>query len=966
MHADVPLYNSRIIRSYVEYLSKHYPSIDVIEIFDSAGMTKYNVNDPGHWFSQKQVDRFYQTIVSKTNNPKLAREVGRYLSSTEGLGPVKHSTLGFINPMSMYMLMGKIYPWLSRGAVITTKKISPQKVEIVSTPKPGVEEKIYQCENRLGSFESGAKLFTDRLAKVEHPVCFHKGGDECRYIVSWEKTPAYTWKTIRNYFILLGIPASVLLYFLLSFGTWSFFTITLVFISLILSLYTDHLGKQELVNTIESQGNSAQALLTEINIRHNNALLVQEIGQATSTIQDTDDLIKTVLGVLERRSDFDRGLIMLSNPQKTRLVYAQSFGYSKEQKELFLDTIFHLDKPKSRGVFVVAYKEQKPFLIDDINKIEDTLSKKSLELAQKMGVKSLICVPIVYENESMGVLAVDNINSKKPLTQSDISLLMGVASQTAVGIINARSFQKLQESEKKYRDLVENANSIILRRGIDGKITFFNEFAQSFFGFSENEIIGKNIVGTILPDSESTSQELENLAIALKQNPDKLIVTENQHFIQNGELVWLAWTYKPIFGYDGIMREILCIGNDITELKQAEKEKKDLEIRLQRAQKMEAVGTLAGGVAHDLNNILSGIVSYPELIMMGLPENSPLRKPVQTMQKSGEKAAAIVQDLLTLARRGVVSRKPVNLNDIVSEYLKSPEFNHLKTYYPDVHVKARLGKNLLSILGSPVHLSKTIMNLVSNAVEAMPSGGNVNITTQNRYIDRSFRGFDEVAEGDYVTLIISDTGIGIPAEDIERIFEPFYTKKVMGRSGTGLGMAVVWGTVKDHEAFIDVQSTVGKGTKFTIYFPVTRERITTEKEQIPVKDLKGNGESILVVDDAEDQREIASNILETLGYSVKTVASGEEAVEFVQQTPVDLLILDMIMDPGIDGYETYKRILGINPKQKAIIASGFSETKRVKAAQKLGAGAYVKKPYLLGKIGQAVKSELKSNYTVAL
>jgi len=582
-----------------------------------------------------------------------------------------------------------------------------------------------------------------------------------------------------------------------------------------------------------------------------------------------------------------------------------------------------------------------------------------------MGAQSLICVPIVYENESMGVLAVDNINSKKPLTQSDISLLLGVASQTAVGIINARSFQKLQDSEKKYRDLVENANSIIMRRDINGRITFFNEFAQQLFGYTENEIIGKNIVGTILPDTEHAKREIDNLTVSLLTSPKRHHISEDKNVLQKGDEVWIAWTYKPIFKKEGKLEEILCIGNDITELKQAEKEKIDLEIRLQRAQKMEAVGTLAGGVAHDLNNILSGIVSYPELIMMGLPENSPLRKPVATMQKSGEKAAAIVQDLLTLARRGVVTKKPVKLNDIVSEYLKSPEFDYLRTHCPNVQVKSRLGKNLLSILGSPVHLSKTIMNLVSNAAEAMPSGGPVNITTQNRYIDKSFRGFDEVVVGDYVTLIISDTGIGIPPEDIERIFEPLYTKKVMGLSGTGLGMAVVWGTVKDHEGYIDVQSTVGKGTKFTLYFPVTREEFTREEFQIHSEDIKGNGETILVVDDAEDQREIASNLLKTLDYTVESVASGEEAIEIVRHQPVDLLVLDMIMDPGIDGYETYKQIIEFNPDQKAIIASGYSETKRVKAAQRLGAGAYVKKPYLLGRIGKAIKKELNKSYVVS-
>jgi CheY-like chemotaxis protein len=180
----------------------------------------------------------------------------------------------------------------------------------------------------------------------------------------------------------------------------------------------------------------------------------------------------------------------------------------------------------------------------------------------------------------------------------------------------------------------------------------------------------------------------------------------------------------------------------------------------------------------------------------------------------------------------------------------------------------------------------------------------------------------------------------------------------MGRSGTGLGMTVVWGTVKDHEGCIDVKSTKGKGTTFTLYFPVTRKELPKDKSLLSIEDYMAKGESVLVVDDVEEQRDIASRILKRLGYSVTSVSSGEEAVNYLKDNSADLLVLDMIMDPGIDGYETYKRILKFHPKQKAIIVSGFSETKRVKEAQRLGAGAYVKKPFLLRKIGLAVRDEL--------
>jgi CheY-like chemotaxis protein len=240
----------------------------------------------------------------------------------------------------------------------------------------------------------------------------------------------------------------------------------------------------------------------------------------------------------------------------------------------------------------------------------------------------------------------------------------------------------------------------------------------------------------------------------------------------------------------------------------------------------------------------------------------------------------------------------------------------------------------------------------------MPKGGIVTIKTANQYLDRPIQGHDEIKEGDYVLLSVSDTGEGIAAADLKRIFEPFYTKKVMGRSGTGLGLAVVWGTVKDHNGYINVESEEGKGSTFTLYFPVTREDITAEAAAIAMSEYMGKGESILVVDDVKGQRDLAAGMLRKLNYNVSSVSSGEEAIAYLKEHKVDLMVLDMIMDPGMDGLDTYRSVLEIHPKQKAIIVSGFSESDRVRAAQALGAGAYVRKPYVIEKLGLAVKKEL--------
>jgi signal transduction histidine kinase/ActR/RegA family two-component response regulator len=401
--------------------------------------------------------------------------------------------------------------------------------------------------------------------------------------------------------------------------------------------------------------------------------------------------------------------------------------------------------------------------------------------------------------------------------------------------------------------------------------------------------------------------------------------------------------------------------NQIRERIRTDQAKRALEERLARSQKMEALGLLAGGVAHDLNNVLSGIVSYPDLLLMELTDDDPHRKIVEGIQKSGRRAAAIVEDLLVLARRGVPQTRVLHLNeDVIQEYLRSPEFSKLQSYHPAVVIETDLDQGLMNIRGSIVHLRKSLMNLVSNAVEAQPQGGRVVIGTRNQYVDLPISGYDQVNEGDYVVLRVEDKGQGIAEEDLERIFEPFYTKKVMGRSGTGLGMAVIWGTVQDHKGYINVTSCIDEGTVFELYFPVSREKVDAIEEHIHMDTYMGMKEKVLVIDDVEEQRIIASALLSRLNYQVYAVGSGEAAIAFLSKEKVDILVLDMIMDPGIDGLDTYTKIIETHPGQKAVIASGYAESTRVKMTQQLGAGTYIRKPYTLEKIGIAVRAELDS------
>ncbi|MFH1993195.1 MAG: ATP-binding protein [Pseudomonadota bacterium] len=529
---------------------------------------------------------------------------------------------------------------------------------------------------------------------------------------------------------------------------------------------------------------------------------------------------------------------------------------------------------------------------------------------------------------------------------------------------------KVNERTKELKDLqlILEAKGRELEIMLDSSpgMIFYKDKAQRYIrvnkkfveivGIPMNEVVGKTHA-ELFPDNQG--QVLDDDSEVIQKGASVLNRSGILETIEGRKS--LRVDKIPYKDKDGEVIGVIGFALDLTDLEKAEKERKNLQERITRAEKMEAIGLLAGGFAHDSNNILGGVTGYIQMALMNMPADDPNRRYLKSSMDSANRMAELVQDLLTLARRGVSNTEVLNLNDVVTVYLRSSVYAKLKLYHPDVDIKTDLEPGLLNIAGKPVHLEKTVMNLVTNAAEALPNGGTVTMSTRNQYVDRPINGYDlSIQEGEFVVMEVSDNGTGIALEDLNRIFEPFYTKKVMGRSGTGLGMAVVYGTVKDHQGFINVRSVKGVGTTFELYFPVTREAVSTGKTVIPMEAYTGSGQKILVVDDVAAQREIASGILNLLGYSVVAVSSGEAAVAHMKKNAADLVILDMIMDPGIDGLDTYRKILELHPGQKAIITSGFSETDRVKECQKLGAGQYIQKPYTLEKIGMAVKNAINN------
>lgn len=409
--------------------------------------------------------------------------------------------------------------------------------------------------------------------------------------------------------------------------------------------------------------------------------------------------------------------------------------------------------------------------------------------------------------------------------------------------------------------------------------------------------------------------------------------------------------------HDELRQRLEELQQEKEELNKAQERQRELQQRLSRLERMESLGVLAGGVAHDLNNLLGPLVGYPSLILNRISEEDEdgVRPMIGRIADSANKASAVIQDFLTLGQRGIHETEVLALNPLIISYLDSPGFLELQGRRPEVTVRQDLDPELWPVRGSAPHLTQVVMNLTINAFEAMPDGGELRIETRRRALPETLDGFELIEPGRYVTLSVADTGSGIDPEDLSHIFEPFFTRKKLGRSGSGLGLAVVYGVIKDLGGRIDLSSTPGTGTQLTLYLPQAAT-LSAQTESGPER-LDGH-ERILVVDDVEEQRQLAIDILTGFGYEPLVAENGPQALRLLEREDVDLVVLDMILEDGFDGLETYQRIVANKPYQRCIIVSGFSESERVKEAQALGAGQYLSKPYSPDELGRAVREEL--------
>lgn len=501
-----------------------------------------------------------------------------------------------------------------------------------------------------------------------------------------------------------------------------------------------------------------------------------------------------------------------------------------------------------------------------------------------------------------------------------------------------------KQAEDKIREqaaLLNIATDAILVRDLNNQIQYWNQGAEQIYGWSAEEAIGQDVNQLLYrPDS---LKQLENVRDCLIERGTWQ--GELNQVNKQGQSIIVASRWTLVHDVHGQPKSILTVSTDITE-------KKKLESQFLRTQRLESLGTLAGGIAHDLNNILTPVLTTAQLLQLKFPNaDEQSQQLLKIMEANTRRGAALVKQVLYFARGVEGKRTSVQMKHLIFEIKQIAE----KTFPKSIELITQVEPELWLVSGDTTHLHQVLMNLAVNARDAMPNGGTLTISAENLVIDESYtRTHLDAAVGAYICLTVKDTGVGMPAEVADKIFEPFFTTKEIGQ-GTGLGLSTVRGIVKSHRGFIDVLSKVNEGTEFKVFLPAVKVPLVPKAE--PPDVFKGNGEWVLVVDDEPEILETTRLSLEAYNYHVLTANSGVEAISLYAQHKhqVAVVLIDMMM-PSMDGPATIKFLQEMNPQLKAIAVSGFVANNKLREAS--GIKHFIAKPFTLPKLLQTLQTVL--------
>lgn len=586
------------------------------------------------------------------------------------------------------------------------------------------------------------------------------------------------------------------------------------------------------------------------------------------------------------------------------------------------------------------------------------------EIEEMRAIQSAIVAPMHYRERSIGVISLDNASRKDAFSADDLAILAAFAAQAAVAIENARLYEAAQRelserrqaeaalltSEQRFRALFESSREGILITDAQSRIVAANPAAAKILGYSSAEELAGVSALDLYPDPAQ-----KNAWFAELMQKGYVEAMELRVRRKDGSEAVILGGGVLRRDAEGRILSTESMFTDITELKRAEEERKKLEEQLRQAQKMEALGLLAGGMAHEFNNLLTIIQGNAELALSSLTPSQTNYQELLTIYKTAERAATLTRQVLALSRRQILQRKELDLNALISNLVTVLQ----RLIGESIELHSELAPDLPTVFADSGTIEQVIMNLVLNARDAMPEGGKLTIQTAVVTLDEAFcRIHPDAQAGAHVCLKVSDTGIGMDETVRSRLFEPFFTTKEPGK-GSGLGLSVVYGIVKQHEGFIEVDSAPGQGAKFSIYLPIYRSQEQVERKEISQKGLPRGTETILIVEDEQQVRELTQQILETLGYTVLVASNGAEALELFSVNPdsIDLVILDAVM-PSLSGQQTYQAMSALRPNLPVLFITGYSAEIMQLPPAELATLPILQKPFSVTEIGRRVREVL--------
>lgn len=583
---DTPLYNSRIIAAYVRFIRAHHSYINVEELLSYAGMHEFQVQDEHYWLTQRQVNRFQEKLIGLTGDRSIARKAGRYSASTEALGPIRSYAANFLTPAAYCDFVGRGASFLTKANTLEARQTGPDTIEIVSRQKPGVEEQPFQCENRMGFIEASLSLLKNRFPTVKETECVFRDGECCRYVAKWPQLKSTAWRRRRNRVLAAAAAIGIPLFFLPAYQVLVPFLALSLASAFFLSKRAASAERKEFLSVLESQKSLIDSLLDKEEASYNSARMTQEIGQVLTGQDSIKAILREVTQILDKRLDYDRGIILLADGKKAILRAKETFGYPGEGLRMRED-----GTPGQGGTEVltaICCREQKAFLVNDFDAVPPVTDEKA-RLAQKLGMKSFICCPIVCAQETLGVLVVGNTTTKRLLLQSDIDLLMLVGQEMGVAIQNLslkRTEKALRESAALFRAVVEKSSEVLLLTDVEGMIRYASPPARESLGYDPSDLIGREAVRFVHPDD---FREARGAMSWIRRSPgtSKTTVVRVRH--SGGGWRWVEMTMRNLLSEPGV-GAIVSNFRDVTDRKKAQEALEESENKFKHLVENAIVG----------------------------------------------------------------------------------------------------------------------------------------------------------------------------------------------------------------------------------------------------------------------------------------------------------------------------------------------------------------------------------------